>query len=580
MSGSSDTPPTAGLKKLNLNAPSFVPNLDAAEFKPSWMLPPDAAAAPAPAPAAAKGPSPAPAKPAQVVRLGSSTPTAATPAPARAPSPARAPATETKPEPKAKAAPSPKLQPTKADATPKPESLASSSSGDKAATPTPELTAEEEEVANEFFSSKDHMNIVFIGHVDAGKSTMGGHILYLTGMVDKRTLEKYEREAKEAGRESWYLSWALDTNKEERAKGKTVEVGRASFETDLRRYTILDAPGHKNYVHNMIGGASQADVAVLVISARRGEFETGFERGGQTQEHAMLVKTNGVNKIVVVINKMDDPTVNWSQERYDECKSKLLPFLKSCGYKPATDIYFLPVSGFTGANLKDPLAPGVFDAYKGPSLLQLLDSLPVDNKLALGPFMMPISDKFKDMGIIVVGKIESGRLKPNQKALILPNKRAVEVTTVYIEDEEVTSAKAGENVQLKLKGVEEEEIAVGSVLTSPEHPISVVSSFEAQLVIIESERIITAGYQAVMHIHNVVEEITITALLHSIDKKTQKRTKKPPMFAKKGHMIIARIECAQPICCDTYKNHAQLGRFTLRQKLITVAMGKITKLCE
>jgi peptide chain release factor subunit 3 len=165
---------------------------------------------------------------------------------------------------------------------------------------------------------------------------MGGHILYLTGMVDKRTLEKFERDAKEAGRESWYLSWALDTNKEERAKGKTVEVGRAHFETEKRKYTILDAPGHKNYVPNMIGGAAQADVAVLVISARRGEFETGFERGGQTREHAMLVKTAGVKKLVVVVNKMDDPTVSWSKERYDECKEKLLPFLKQCGYNPKT----------------------------------------------------------------------------------------------------------------------------------------------------------------------------------------------------------------------------------------------------
>ena len=163
--------------------------------------------------------------------------------------------------------------------------------------------------------TKEHLNIVFMGHVDAGKSTMGGHILLLTGMVDKRTMEKYEREAKELGRESWYLSWALDLNSEERAKGKTTEYGRGYFETEKRRYTILDAPGHKNFVPSMIGGASQADVGVLVISARKGEFETGFERGGQTREHAMLSKTAGVKKLIMVINKMDDPTVEWSKER-------------------------------------------------------------------------------------------------------------------------------------------------------------------------------------------------------------------------------------------------------------------------
>ena len=175
---------------------------------------------------------------------------------------------------------------------------------------------------------KEHINLIFIGHVDAGKSTIGGQLLYLTGMVDKRTLEKYEREAKEKNRESWYLSWALDTNQEERDKGKTVEVGRAYFETEHKHFTLLDAPGHRGFVPNMICGTSQADLAVLVISARKGEFETGFERGGQTREHAMLAKTAGVKHLIVLINKMDDTTVQWSKERYNECKEKLLPYLK------------------------------------------------------------------------------------------------------------------------------------------------------------------------------------------------------------------------------------------------------------
>lgn len=203
-----------------------------------------------------------------------------------------------------------------------------------------------------FTTVKEHLNIVFIGHVDAGKSTMGGNLLYITGMVDKRTMEKYEREAKDAGRESWYLSWALDSTPQERAKGKTVEVGRAYFETEKRRYTILDAPGHKTYVPSMISGAAQADVAILVISARKGEFETGFERGGQTREHIMLVKTAGVSRVVVVINKMDDPTVTWDKTRYDEIKDKLTPFIKSAGFNPKSDVSFLPVSAYMGHNLK------------------------------------------------------------------------------------------------------------------------------------------------------------------------------------------------------------------------------------
>lgn len=162
---------------------------------------------------------------------------------------------------------------------------------------------------------KGHLNIIFTGHVDAGKSTMGGQLLYLTGAVDKRTMQKYEQEAKAAGKDTWYLSWALDSGKEERAQGKTVEVGRAYFETDKRRYTILDAPGHKTFVPSMITGAAQADIAMLVLSARKGEFETGFDRDGQTREHAVLIKNNGISKLVILINKMDDPTVQWEQAR-------------------------------------------------------------------------------------------------------------------------------------------------------------------------------------------------------------------------------------------------------------------------
>jgi peptide chain release factor subunit 3 len=172
-------------------------------------------------------------------------------------------------------------------------------------------------------------------------------------MVDKRTLEKYERDAKEAGRESWYLSWALDSTPQEREKGKTVEVGRAYFETDKKRYTILDAPGHKTFVPSMISGAAQADIAVLVISARKGEFETGFEKGGQTREHITLVRTAGVNKIVVVVNKMDDPTVQWDKARFDEIKDKLNPFAKASGYNPKTDLIYIPVSAYTSVNVKE-----------------------------------------------------------------------------------------------------------------------------------------------------------------------------------------------------------------------------------
>lgn len=428
---------------------------------------------------------------------------------------------------------------------------------------------------------KPHVNVVFIGHVDAGKSTMGGNILYLCGMVDKRTLEKYEREAKEAGRESWYLSWALDSTSQEREKGKTVEAGRAYFETPTRRYTILDAPGHKTYVPSMISASAQADVAVLVISARKGEFETGYEKGGQTREHAMLVKTAGVQRLIVVINKMDDPTVNWDKDRYDEIVGKLTPFLKGTGYNVKTDVTFIPVSGFTGANLKDPVDKAVAPWVEGDSLLNFLDGMPLQDRKSNAPLMMPISEKYSDMGTVIVGKVESGRLRKGQDLLLMPNKNKVQVTGIHNEmEEEVQTAISGDNVRVRLKGVEDEDISIGFVLTSVQAPVHAVTQFEAQLVILDTKNIITAGYGAVMHVHTLAEEVILVGLLHYYDKKTGKKSRKPPQFAKKGMKVIALLEAAATVCVETFKNQPQLGRFTLRDEGKTVAIGKITKLIE
>jgi peptide chain release factor subunit 3 len=285
---------------------------------------------------------------------------------------------------------------------------------EKAAAKAIDVEKEMEEVVDEAtlaeIYGKEHVNIIFLGHVDAGKSTLGGSILISTGMVDERTLDKYKREAKDAGREGWYISWALDLNKEERAQGKTIEVGRGFFETEKRRYSILDAPGHKTYVPNMIGGASQADVGLLVISARKGEYETGFEKGGQTREHAMLAKTQGVNKLIIVVNKMDDPTVEWSEERYKECTTKVMQFLKGVGYNPKTDIAMMPVSAQTFTGIKDRVPVATAPWYNGPSLLEYLDNMQALERKINAPFMMPIAAKYKDMGTMIEGKIESGKL--------------------------------------------------------------------------------------------------------------------------------------------------------------------------
>ncbi|XP_058824534.1 eukaryotic peptide chain release factor GTP-binding subunit ERF3A [Topomyia yanbarensis] len=429
-------------------------------------------------------------------------------------------------------------------------------------------------------SKKEHVNVVFIGHVDAGKSTIGGQIMSLTGMVDKRTLEKYEREAREKSRESWYLSWALDTNQEERDKGKTVEVGRAYFETEKKHFTILDAPGHKSFVPNMIGGAAQADLAVLVISARKGEFETGFDRGGQTREHAMLAKTAGVKHLVVLVNKMDDPTVNWDVERYNECRDKILPYLKKLGFNPAKDLTFMPVSGFTGQGLKEQIDESICTWYRGPAFIPFIDELPSLNRKTDGPFIMPIVDKYKDMGTVLMGKVESGIVKKGTNLLVMPNRTQVSVDQLWSDDEEVTAVGPGENVKIKVKGIEEEDVSPGFVLCDASNPIKTGKIFDAQVVILEHKSIICAGYSAVMHIHCAAEEITVKALICLVDKKTGEKSKTRPRFVKQDQVAIMRIECSGLICLEQFKLFPQMGRFTLRDENKTIAIGKVLKVIE
>ncbi|XP_019235613.1 PREDICTED: eukaryotic peptide chain release factor GTP-binding subunit ERF3A-like isoform X2 [Nicotiana attenuata] len=429
-------------------------------------------------------------------------------------------------------------------------------------------------------NKKRHLNVVFIGHVDAGKSTIGGQILLLSGQVDDRTIQKYEREAKDKNRESWYMAYIMDTNEEERVKGITVEVGRAHFETDTTRFTILDAPGHKSYVPNMISGASQADIGVLVISARKGEFETGYERGGQTREHVQLAKTLGVTKLLVVVNKMDDPTVNWSKERYDEIESKMVPFLRSSGYNVKKDVQFLPISGLLGSNLKTRMEKSVCPWWNGPCLFETLDAVEVPPRDANGPLRMPIIDKFKDMGTVVMGKIESGSIREGDNLLVMPNKAAVKVLAIFCDEDKVRHVGPGENVRVRLSGVEEDDILSGFVLCSVAKPIHAVTEFVAQLQILEllDNAIFTAGYKAVLHIHSVVEECEIVELMQQIDLKTKKPMKKKPLFVKNGAIVLCRVQVNNLICVEKFSDFAQLGRFTLRTEGKTVAVGKITAL--
>ncbi|XP_062227316.1 uncharacterized protein LOC133925392 [Phragmites australis] len=439
-----------------------------------------------------------------------------------------------------------------------------------------------QEVEDEVEETKRHLNVVFIGHVDARKSTAGGQILFLSGQIDDRTIQKYEKEAKDKSQESWYMAYIMDTNEEERLKGKTVEVGRAHFETEHTRFTILDAPGHKSYVPNMISGASQADIGVLVISARKGEFETGYERGGQTREHVLLAKTLGVAKMVVVINKMDEPTVKWSKERYDEIETKMIPFLKSSGYNVKKDVQFLPISGLLGTNMKTRMDKSICSWWDGPCLLEILGRIEVPLRDPKGPVRMPIIDKYKDMGTVVMGKIESGTIREGDSLLVMPNKSHVKVIGISLDESKVRRAGPAENVRVKLSGIEDEDIMAGFVLSSVSNPVGAVTEFNSQLQILEllDNAIFAAGYKAVLHIHSVVEEYEIVDLLEEIDMKKKKeadpkKPKRKPLFVKNGAVVVCRIQVNNLICIENFSYFPQLGRFTLRNEGKTVAVGKV-----
>ncbi|KAL0490498.1 peptide chain release factor subunit 3 [Acrasis kona] len=425
------------------------------------------------------------------------------------------------------------------------------------------------------FDDREHYNVVFIGHVDAGKSTLAGQILYITGMVDQRTIEKYEREAKEKNRESWFLAFIMDCGEDEREKGKTVEVGRAHFETEAHRYTILDAPGHRGYVPNMIGGASQADIGVLVISARKGEFEAGFDKGGQTREHATLAKTLGIDRLIIVINKMDEPTVKWAQERFDQIVKDLSQFLKGLGYDMKKNVQFIPIAGLTGVNIKDPLSPEICPWYKGHSLIQALDNIPSLNRKQEGALRVPIIDKYKDRGItVVLGKVESGTITKGQKVVLMPNRVTTEVVSLKCHEEEVEWCKPGENVSIYLK-CDDEDIHSGHVLCNTENPCEPIQEFIGQFIVLD-KNMLAPGYTAMMHIHTAIEHFKIKTIISKIDRKTGKPLPDKVFSAKSKDIIEARFEMERPICVEKFETLSAMGRFTVRESK-TIGVGKVLK---
>lgn len=386
-------------------------------------------------------------------------------------------------------------------------------------------------------------------------------------MVDDRIIEKFQKEAKSNNRESWFMAYIMDICEEERLKGKTSEVGKAFFKTKTKRFTILDAPGHSGYIADMLKGASQADFAGLVISAKQGEFESGFDKDGRTREHTILAKSLGVSKLICIVNKMDEESVKWSEERFNYIKDNLSEFLKKVGYK-SEDVFWIPISGLNGDNLADNLSKYKCSWYDGPCLLELLDSLKVPPRDENLPLRIPILDRYKDSGMFVLGKIESGIVKYGQTYTIMPQNKNVEITWIYNSEENgVRYAKPGESVRLKIKGLDNEnEIQAGNVICAVDSLCPVFSSFQAEvqfMELVEHKPIVSNGYMCVLHIHTIEEECIIEQIICQIEKKIEKKVKFVPAFSR-AKVIITVMN--KSICADKFESFKSLGRFTLRDE--------------
>uniref|UniRef100_A0A8B9EZW2 HBS1-like protein n=1 Tax=Amazona collaria TaxID=241587 RepID=A0A8B9EZW2_9PSIT len=427
---------------------------------------------------------------------------------------------------------------------------------------------------------KQLLNLVVIGHVDAGKSTLMGHLLYLLGNVNKRTMHKYEQESKKAGKASFAYAWVLDETGEERERGVTMDVGMTKFETKTKVITLMDAPGHKDFIPNMITGAAQADVAVLVVDASRGEFEAGFETGGQTREHGLLVRSLGVTQLAVAVNKMDQ--VNWQQERFQEVTSKLGQFLKQAGFKES-DVAYIPTSGLGGENLVTRgQISDLTQWYKGKCLLEQIDSFKPPQRSVDKPFRLCVADVFKDQGsgFCVTGKIEAGYIQVGERLLAMPPNETCTAKGITLHDEPVDWAAAGDHVTLTLTGMDIIKINVGCVYCDPKEPIKVCTRFRARVLIFNIEVPITKGFPVLLHYQTVSEPATIRRLLSVLHKSTGEVTKSKPKFLSKGQNALIELQTQRPVALELYKDFKELGRFMLRYSGSTIAAGVVTEIKE
>ena len=427
-------------------------------------------------------------------------------------------------------------------------------------------------------SKKPHMNLVVTGHVDNGKSTIVGHLMVDLGVIDQRTIEQFAKESEETGKgDTFKYAWVLDSIKDERDRGITIDLAFQKFETSKFFFTLIDAPGHRDFIKNMITGASEADVAILVVSTKPGETEAATEPGGQAREHAFLCRTLGVGQVVVALNKMDDS--NYSEDRYNEVKSIAEKMLKMVGYN-TSKVNFIPVSGWKGDNLakKSENMPW----YKGPTLVDALDSIEAPEKPIGKPLRIPIQDVYTITGVgtVPVGRVETGVVKANQKVVVMPSGATGEVKSIETHHTQMESAEAGDNIGFNLRGIDKKSIHRGDVIGNADSPPTVAKEFEAQIIVIHHPTAMAPGYTPVLHAHTSQVAATLSQFVAKIDPKTGGTLEENPKFLKTGDAAIVRVKPVRPLAIETFKEFPEIGRFALRDMGTTIAAGVVKSITE
>ena len=422
---------------------------------------------------------------------------------------------------------------------------------------------------------KTHIHLVVIGHVDAGKSTTTGHLIYKCGGIDKRTIEKFEKEAAELGKASFKYAWVLDNLKAERERGITIDIALWKFESPKFYFTVIDAPGHRDFIKNMITGTSQADIAILVIDSSVGGFEAGISKDGQTREHALLAFTLGVKQMIVACNKMDDVSVKYGEGRYKEIKAEVSTYLKKVGYKPMK-IPFVPISGWMGDNMIDKSTNMPW--YKGPYLLEALDNANPPKRPSDKPLRLPLQDVYKigGIGTVPVGRVETGIIKPGMVCTFAPVQITTEVKSVEMHHESLPEAVPGDNVGFNVKNVSVKDIRRGNVCgDSKKDPPKGASTFFAQVIVMNHPGQISSGYSPVLDCHTAHVACKFKNIDQKMDRRSGKVLEENPKFVKTGDACMVTLEPTKPLCVESFAEYPPLGRFAVRDMRQTVAVGVI-----